>query len=98
MEYLTVMLGRLSPLGVEVDAVVVRVYAEHNRKSVCIHTYRIYRTNLMIHAAESKRRRLTAPLPASTKQRAFQFQRIHAPCHRARRNAEMRHLLPITVR
>ena len=25
MEYLTVMLGRVSPLGVEVDAVVVRV-------------------------------------------------------------------------
>ena len=25
MEYLTVMLGRISPLGVEVDAVVVRV-------------------------------------------------------------------------
>ena len=46
-------------------------------------------------AAENKRRRLAAPLPASIKQCAFQ--QIHAPRHRARRNAEMRSLLPNTV-
>ena len=55
------------------------------------------RANYRAAAAQSKRRRLAAPLPASIKQCAFQFQRIHAPCHRARRNAEMRHLLPNTV-
>ena len=47
-------------------------------------------------AASSKLRRLAAPLPVSIKQ--CSFQQIHAPCHRARHNAEMRNLLPNTVR
>ena len=46
-------------------------------------------------AAESKRRRLAAPLPASIKQCALQ--QIHTPCHRARCNAEMRNLLTNAV-
>ena len=49
--------------------------------------------------AESKRSRLAAPLPASIKQCSFHH--IHAPhrrTRRTRRDAEMRNLLPNTVR
>ena len=46
--------------------------------------------------AESKCRRLAAPLTASIK--SFDFRRIHAPYRRARRDTKMRKLLPNTVR
>ena len=36
MEYLTVMLGRVSPLGVEVDAVVVRIPYIKNLLNSCL--------------------------------------------------------------
>ena len=89
MEYLTVMLGRVSPLGVD-------KYFHKNNETHAV-AAAAARVNYRAAAAESRRRRLAAPLPASIKQCAFQFQRIHASCHRARRNAEMRHLLPNTV-
>lgn len=44
----------------------------------------------------NKRHRLAATLPASIEQRAFHH--IHAPHHRAHRNAEMRNLFSNTVR
>ena len=86
--------------GERFDAGAEATWATRKHRCFMIHAVAAAaaRANYRAAAAESKRRRLTAPLPASTKQRALQFQRIHAPCHRARRNAEMRHLLPITVR
>ena len=86
--------------GERFDAGAEATWATRKHRCFMIHAVAAAaaRANYRAAAAESKRRRLTAPLPVSTKQRAFQFQRIHAPCHRARRNAEMRHLLPITVR
>ena len=86
--------------GERFDAGAEATWATRKHRCFMIHAVAAAaaRANYRAAAAESKRRRLTAPLPASTKQSALQFQRIHAPCHRARRNAEMRHLLPITVR
>ena len=85
--------------GERFDAGAEATWATRKHHSFMIHTVAAAaaRATYRAAAAESKRRRLAAPLPASIKQCAFQFQRIHAPCHRARRNAEMRHLLPNTV-
>ena len=86
--------------GERFDAGAEATWATRKHRCFMIHAVAAAaaRANYRAAAAESKRCRLAAPLPASIKQRAFQFQRIHASCHRARRNAEMRHLLPNTVR
>ena len=85
--------------GDRFDAGAEATWATRKHHSFMIHTVAAAaaRANYRAAAAESKRGRLVAPLPASIKQRAFQFQRIHGSYHRARRNAEMRHLLPNTV-
>ena len=84
--------------GERFDAGAEATWATRKHRSFMIHTVAAAaaRATYRAAAAESKRSRLAAPLPASIKQCAFHH--IHAPHRRARRNAEMRNLLPNTVR
>ena len=84
--------------GERFDAGAEATWATRKHRSFMIHTVAAAaaRATYRAAAAESKRSRLAAPLPASIKQCAFHH--IHAPHRRARRDAEMRNLLPNTVR
>ena len=84
--------------GERFDAGAEATWATRKHRSFMIHAVAAAaaRATYRAAAAESKRNRLAAPLPASIKQCAFHH--IHAPHRRARRNAEMRNLLPNTVR
>ena len=83
--------------GERFDAGAEATWATRKHRSFMIHTVAAAaaRATYRAAAAESKRSRLAAPLSASIKQCSFHH--IHAPRRRARRNAEMRNLLPNTV-